>query len=194
MACLLGIVIQLSGCAGMHRRSKDGPPPFPVDMSKVKECVPKVEPKSRCGNPSSYVVWGKRYYVMDSSEGYCERGIASWYGMAFHQRRTSSGERFDTTTMTAAHKTLPLPTYVEVTNLNNGRRVIVKVNDRGPFCDSRIIDLSYVAAVKLGVYPRGTARVQVRAIDPKEWHCYRNPSREVVCHPHRSSHHRTITR
>lgn len=199
-SCLLVLFVQLSGCASImpsSRRSKDGPPPFPVDMSQVKDCVPKPEPKSKYGNPSSYVVWGKRYYVMKSSRGYCECGTASWYGMAFHQRRTSSGERFDTTTMTAAHKTLPLPTYVQVTNLENGRQAIVKVNDRGPFHDDRIIDLSYVAAVKLGVYPKGTARVRVRAIDPYEWQhrcCHRARSKHCastrrVQHGVRATHH-----
>lgn len=166
------LLVELSGCTSMQRSGgkKDGPPPFPVDMSKVKEPIPRCEKKSRCGNSPSYVVFGQRYYVMENSRGYCERGVASWYGMKFHQRRTSNGERFDTTTMTAAHKTLPLPTYVWVTNLDNGRRVIVKVNDRGPFCDDRIIDLSYVAAVKLGVYPKGTAHVEVKAIDPVAYH------------------------
>ena len=102
-----------------------------------------MEPKSRYGNPESYVVFGKRYYVKDSSKGYVETGIASWYGTKFHGRRTSSGETYDMYAMTAAHKTLPLPTYVEVTNLNNGRSIIVKVNDRGRFHEIRIIDLSY---------------------------------------------------
>ncbi len=165
---LIVMAFQLSGCSSMvsRHKSRDCAPPFPVDMSKVKPCVPKVEPKSRCGNPASYVVFGKRYYVQDTNQGYCERGIASWYGMAFHKRRTSSGERFSTLEMTAAHKTLPLPTYARVTNLENGRSVVVKINDRGPFHDDRIIDLSYVAAVKLGVYPKGTAAVEVKAIDP----------------------------
>lgn len=156
--------------------SKDGPPPFPVDVSKIKDPIPRYEPKSKCGNKPSYVVWGKRYYVMESSKGYCERGVASWYGMAFHQRKTSSGERFSTLEMTAAHKSLPLPTYAEVTNLENGKKVIVKINDRGPFCNDRIIDLSYVAAVKLGVFPKGTARVEVKAIDPLTYKRSRNRS------------------
>lgn len=165
----------LSSCTTIEKRfgrvsKPDGPPPFPVDMSKVKEPVPRCEPKSRCGNQGSYVVFGKRYYIMSSSKGYSETGIASWYGMKFHKRKTSNGERFDTTEMTAAHKTLPLPSYAYVTNLDNGRRIIVRINDRGPFCDNRIIDLSYVAAVKLGVYPRGTAHVRVTAIDPVEYH------------------------
>lgn len=166
LSCLIFIFLQFSACSTGHRLAKDGPPPFPVDVSKIRDAVPRCEPKSRYGNNPSYVVWGKRYYVMPSSKGYCETGVASWYGMAFHQRKTSSGERFSTLEMTAAHKSLPLPTYVEVTNLENGKTVIVKVNDRGPFYDDRIIDLSYVAAVKLGVFPKGTAKVRVKAIDP----------------------------
>jgi len=103
---------------------------------------------------------------MASSKGYVERGIASWYGTKFHGRRTSSGEPYDMNAMTAAHTTLPIPTYVQVTNLRNGRKVIVKVNDRGPFLHNRLIDLSYVAAVKLGITAEGTGLVEVRAIDP----------------------------
>jgi rare lipoprotein A len=128
--------------------------------------VPKPEPRSHYGNPQSYVVFGERYYTLPTSKGYHERGLASWYGTKFHGKRTSSGEPYDLYGMTAAHKTLPLPTYVEVTNLDNGRSVIVKVNDRGPFHSHRIIDLSYAAAYKLGILARGTARVDVRAIDP----------------------------
>lgn len=109
---------------------------------------------------------GKRYSVMPSSRGYLEQGIASWYGTKFHGRSTSSGEPYDMYAMTAAHKSLPLPTYVEVTNLRNGRHTIVKVNDRGPFHGNRIIDLSYAAATKLGIIGHGTGLVEVRAIDP----------------------------
>ncbi len=120
--------------------------------------------RSARGNPPFYEVFGRRYYVLDSAEGYVERGIASWYGREFHRRPTSSGETYDMHAMTAAHKTLPLPTWVEVTNLENGRRVIVKVNDRGPFVGDRIIDLSYAAANALDMVRAGTARVEVRAI------------------------------
>jgi rare lipoprotein A len=132
----------------------------------VPDAVPKVEPKSRFGNPKSYVVFGKRYHTLTSSEGYDARGIASWYGPKFNHRRTSSGEKYDMYAMTAAHKTLPLPTYVRVTNLDNGRTAVVKVNDRGPFYANRLIDLSYAAARKLGIVAAGTAPVDVRAIDP----------------------------
>jgi rare lipoprotein A len=103
---------------------------------------------------------------MDSSRGYRKRGIASWYGSKFHGRHTSNGEVYDMYAMTAAHKELPIPTYVEVTNLENGRRVVVRVNDRGPFHENRVIDLSYAAAARIGMLAKGTAMVEVRAIDP----------------------------
>jgi rare lipoprotein A len=111
-------------------------------------------------------VLGKRYYVLSSSAGYWERGVASWYGPGFHRVRTSTGETYDMYGMTAAHKTLPLPAVVRVTNLQNGRSVVVRVNDRGPFVGNRIIDLSYTAAVKLDMLRSGTAMVEVRTIDP----------------------------
>lgn len=120
--------------------------------------------KSGQGNPSSYVVFGERYYVLDSAEGFVQRGVASWYGTKFHGRTTSSGEIYNMHAMTAAHKTLPLPVYVHVKNLDNGRSVVVKVNDRGPFIYGRIIDLSYAAAKKLGVDGPGTANVEVSAL------------------------------
>lgn len=143
----------------------DDAPPNPRDVSGIPNAVPKHEPLSRYGNPASYVVYGKRYHTLSSSKGYKESGLASWYGTKFHGKRTSSGEPYDLYGMTAAHKTLPLPTYVEVTNLGNGRSVIVKVNDRGPFHGDRLIDLSYTAAVKLKIVGNGTERVEVRAID-----------------------------
>jgi rare lipoprotein A len=129
--------------------------------------VPRVEPRSRNGNPPFYDVFGKRYYVLSSSVGYVERGVASWYGPGFHQVRTSTGEPYDMYAMTAAHKTLPLPAYVRVTNLQNGRSVVVRVNDRGPFVDNRIIDLSYTAASKLDMLRNGTAMVEVRSVEPE---------------------------
>jgi rare lipoprotein A len=136
-------------------------------VSSVPDAVPKVEGKSRYGNPKSYSVYGKRYYPLKTSNGYRERGIASWYGTKFHGRRTSSGEDYDMYAMTAAHKTLPLPTYVRVTNLENQRSVVLRVNDRGPFHANRIIDLSYTAAWKLGILPKGTGYVEVSALDPR---------------------------
>ncbi|MGE0482951.1 MAG: septal ring lytic transglycosylase RlpA family protein [Gammaproteobacteria bacterium] len=130
------------------------------------EAIPRTEPLSKYGNPESYVVFGKRYYTLKSASGFVERGIASWYGQKFHGRKTSSGEIYDMYQMTAAHKQLPLPTYVEVRNLENGRSTVLRVNDRGPFHGNRIIDLSYAAALKLGIADAGTAFVEVRAIEP----------------------------
>lgn len=159
----------LSSCSSLPTHGYyqgDGPPAAPVDVSRIPDAVPRVEPRSPYGNPSSYEVNGRRYEVMASSAGYVERGIASWYGSQFQGKRTSSGERYDMTAMTAAHPTLPIPTYVQVTNLRNGRKAIVRVNDRGPFLRNRLIDLSYAAAVKLGITAEGTGLVEVRAIDP----------------------------
>lgn len=159
----------LSACASSPSSSPgqdSAPSHVPVDPWTVPEPVPKFEPRSRYGNPDSYVVFGKRYHVRDSASGYKERGMASWYGTKFHGRRTSSGEPYDMFKITAAHKTLPVPAYVRVTNLENGRSLIVRVNDRGPFHPGRIIDLSYTAAVRLGVYAKGSARVEVEALEP----------------------------
>ncbi len=139
------------------------PPPIP---DSVPDAIPRIEPRARSGNPPFYDVFGKRYYVLSSSVGYWERGVASWYGPGFHKARTSTGEPYDMYAMTAAHKTLPLPAYVRVTNLLNGRSVVVRVNDRGPFVGNRIIDLSYTAAAKLDMLRNGTAMVDVRTIDP----------------------------
>ncbi|MCP4470256.1 MAG: septal ring lytic transglycosylase RlpA family protein [Gammaproteobacteria bacterium] len=125
--------------------------------------VPATTPSSQ-GNPSSYVVFGKRYYVLNSAEGFVQRGVASWYGTKFHGRPTSSGEVYNMHAMTAAHKTLPIPVYVHVRNLDNGRSAVVRVNDRGPFIDGRIIDLSYAAAKKLGVDGPGTANVKISVL------------------------------
>lgn len=154
-------VLLLAGCAFGPR---DGAPSGPFDASSVPDAVPQPVERSRYGNPDSYVVLGKRYTVLDSSDGYDERGIASWYGTGFDGRRTSSGEIYDMYAMTAAHKTLPLPTYARVTNLGNGKSVVVKINDRGPFHENRIIDLSYAAATKLDMLAKGTALVEVKAI------------------------------
>lgn len=142
-------------------------PPPPADIGAIPDAVPRFEPKSAKGNPPFYNVLGKRYFVMNSAAGYVERGVASWYGPGFHAASTSNGEPYDMYAMTAAHKTLPLPCYVQVTNLGNGRSVVVRVNDRGPFRDGRIIDLSYTAAAKLDILRDGTAFVEVRAITPE---------------------------
>jgi rare lipoprotein A len=140
------------------------PPPAAVSELGA-DAIPKPEPKSRYGNPPFYDVFGKRYYVLSSSADYVERGVASWYGPGFHQVKTSTGEVYDMYAMSAAHRTLPLPAYVRVTNLQNGRSVVVRVNDRGPFVGNRIIDLSYTAAAKLDMLRDGTAMVEVRSID-----------------------------
>ena len=160
-------VLLLAGCAGKKEveEAGDGPSSRKITAADVHDAVPKNEPRARYGNHSPYTVLGKTYTVLPTSKGYHERGIASWYGSKFHGRRTSSGEPYDMHLATAAHKSLPLPTYAEVTNLDNGRKMIVKINDRGPFHEDRIIDLSYAAAIKLGVDQTGTARIDVRAID-----------------------------
>jgi len=144
---------------------EDGPSTLDIKASDVVDAVPRNEPLARYGNHSPYEVFGKKYHVLKSSKGYHERGVASWYGSKFHGRRTSSGEPYDMHLATAAHKSLPLPTYAEVTNLDNGKKVVVKINDRGPFKDDRLIDMSYGAALRLGMTGTGTARVDVRVID-----------------------------
>ncbi|MHB1240174.1 MAG: septal ring lytic transglycosylase RlpA family protein [Gammaproteobacteria bacterium] len=165
----------LTGCGTMPLRS-DGGPSRPVDVAAIPNAVPRVEPLSRFGNPSSYVVYGRRYYVMASSEGFVQRGIASWYGTKFYGRRTASGEPYNMYAMTAAHRTLPIPTFIRVTNLRNHRWVIVRVNDRGPFARNRILDLSWAAAAKLGMLGQGTAPVATRAI-PRHAHKLPNSRR-----------------
>lgn len=165
---LMAVVLlgSLSGCAG--RPSRDGPPSRPpADLARTPDAVPRAETPSRYGNPREYVVFGQRYRTLPTNAGYDEIGIASWYGAQFHGQRTSSGETYDMYAMTAAHRSLPLPSYVEVTNLENQRRVVVRVNDRGPFVDGRIIDLSYAAAYRLGIAGSGLARVRVRAVGPE---------------------------
>jgi len=166
-AVVSAFALFLTACApGIQR---DGAPAAPVDVSSIPDAVPRDEPRSRYGNPEYYEVLGKRYYVLNSSKGFVERGVASWYGTKFHGKRTSSGESYDMNAMTAAHKTLPLPTYVEVVNLENRKSIVVRVNDRGPFHENRIIDLSYAAATKLGIIARGTGLVELHAIDPDHY-------------------------
>jgi rare lipoprotein A len=158
----------LASCAGEQAKDgeqADGPSTSGLRAEDVRDAVPRAEPLARYGNHSPYEVFGKKYHVLDSSQGYHKQGIASWYGSKFHGRRTSSGEPYDMHLATAAHKSLPLPTYAEVTNLDNGKKVIVKINDRGPFKEDRLIDLSYGAALRLGMIASGTARVDVRVID-----------------------------
>lgn len=154
------------------RRYRDthdgGPKESAVDIGKLVEPVPRIEPKSRYGNKSPYSVLGKTYRVMADAHEYVERGVASWYGNKFHGYMTSSLEPYDMYQFSAAHKSLPLPSYARVTNLDNGKSVVVRVNDRGPFHDNRLIDLSYAAAVRIGVWPKGTGLVEVRALNAGE--------------------------
>ena len=169
----------LAGCAALPPPPPDDQPPAAVPERDAGPAEPppglanlpmprvRVEPKSATGN-SPYVVFGKRYEVLDTAAGYRREGKASWYGRKFHGRRTSSGEPYDMYKLTAAHRSLPIPTYVRVVNLDNGRRVIVRVNDRGPFHPERIIDLSYAAAVKLGFQDQGIANVRVESVRPAE--------------------------
>ncbi|HZT01436.1 MAG TPA: septal ring lytic transglycosylase RlpA family protein [Steroidobacteraceae bacterium] len=163
----------LAGCTTTaHREAAPSPPPPklplpPGDLSAIPNAVPRPEPRSPHGNPPFYQVDGKRYYVLATAAGYDETGVASWYGPNFDGLQTSDGDRYDMYAMTAAHKTLPLPCYVRVTNLSNGRSIVVKINDRGPFVANRIIDLSYVAAAKLDMLKTGTALVEVRTITPE---------------------------
>ncbi len=176
----LVIIALLAACAGSPPRtspppahpiappiSSDGGPSTPPDISQIPEPVPHAEPLSRYGNQSPYNVLGTTYRLLPSAKGYVERGVASWYGTKFHGHMTSTFEPYDMYQFTAAHKTLPLPTYARVTNLENHRSIVVRINDRGPFVDNRIIDLSYVAAIKLGIWDKGTGLVEVRALDPQ---------------------------
>ncbi|OZG72031.1 hypothetical protein BTA51_18255 [Hahella sp. CCB-MM4] len=160
-------MLVLSGCGSSPSRyhlSQDrGPEDSTFNPSSVSEPKPRAEPKSRGGNKSPYQVWGKTYHVMDNADGYVAEGVASWYGKKFHGYKTSNGETYDMYGYSAAHRSLPLPTYARITNLENGAQVIVRVNDRGPFHSDRIIDLSYAAAKKLGYVNKGTARVRIEA-------------------------------
>lgn len=169
---LIGVLF-LSACSYQRvslPAPKDAAPRTSGDLIARLEQLPDPqvveEPRSKWGNGPVYTVLGKSYRVMDSATGFYQEGIASWYGTKFHGRRTSSGEPFDIYKLTAAHRHLPLPTYVRVTNLANGRETVVKVNDRGPFHSNRIIDLSYAAAVKLGFHNQGTSRVRIEVLEP----------------------------
>ncbi len=170
----LWVVTLLAGCAG-HVAKESRPPPLeperdsaplvvPPGLEQLPDPEPRWEPLSRSGNRSPYMVFGETYHLIPTAAGYREQGIASWYGQKFDGRATASGEPYDMFQLTAAHRKLPLPTYARVTNLENGRSTIVKINDRGPFHADRIIDLSYGAAVKLGFAEAGVTRVEVEAI------------------------------
>jgi rare lipoprotein A len=163
-------MLLLVGCA-TPRHPAPAPPPTPMpappaNVMGVPEPVPRAEPRSASGNPPFYEVAGHRYIVLASAAGYRERGVASWYGPDFHGLKTATGERYDMFAMTAAHKTLPIPCYARVTNLSNGRNIVVRINDRGPFVANRIIDLSYTAAAKLDMIRNGTAFVDVEVLSP----------------------------
>ena len=168
-------LLALGACSLTHHRTPPAPPPAPpatapappAGVNAVPNAVPRVEPRSAHGNPPFYDVLGQRYYVLASADGYLERGVASWYGPTFHGGNTSSGEPYDMYAMTAAHKTLPLPCYARVTNLRNGRSVVVRINDRGPFVANRLIDLSYTAASRLDMLREGTTLVEVRTLSPQ---------------------------
>ncbi|MBP7616482.1 MAG: septal ring lytic transglycosylase RlpA family protein, partial [Steroidobacteraceae bacterium] len=168
----LAAALLAAGCAAPRPKTSPAPapvpatPPPPTDVAAIPDAVPRAEPRSLRGNPPFYEVFGKRYAVLATAEGHIERGVASWYGPGFHAAQTSTGEPYDMYAMTAAHKTLPLPCYARVTNLANGRSVVVRVNDRGPFVAGRIVDLSYTAAAKLDMLRGGTAFVEMRVITP----------------------------
>jgi len=169
---LVPVLVALSACGTLSRSGgyyqDDGPEARPpADVMAIPDAVPKSEPKSAKGN-NPYAVEGKTYYPLTDIAGYRERGVASWYGKKFHGRRTSSGEPYDMYAMTAAHKTLPLPCYVRIRNLENGRVIVARVNDRGPFLHNRLIDLSYAGAARLGILGTGTGLVEVEAINPGE--------------------------
>jgi rare lipoprotein A len=162
------VLLLIGGCSGPRGGGyyqDDGPHARPRDVSRTPDAVPRAEPRSAGGN-KPYVVFKKRYHPLPTAAGYRERGVASWYGKKFHGKRTSNGEQYDMYAMSAAHKTLPLPSYVRVRNLENGNTAIVRVNDRGPFLHNRLIDLSYAAAARLGIVGTGTGLVEIEGIDP----------------------------
>jgi rare lipoprotein A len=154
--------------AGRYEMDKDSGLIEPIDFAQVKPVIPRREARTSAGNKSPYVVNGKTYRVLSSEEGYTETGVASWYGRKFHGHRTSNGEVYDMFQLSAAHPVLPIPSYVRVTNLDNGRNVLVRINDRGPFHPGRVIDLSYAGAAMLGYAGTGTARVRVEAVMPED--------------------------
>jgi rare lipoprotein A len=174
---------QLGGCSSIrsHCTDADGPPSKDIDESKIANAVPKVEPYHPYGT-KDYVVRGHRYHVLKDHKGYAKTGTASWYGSKFDSKDTSTQERYNLYKVTAASTTLPLPCTVKVTNLENGKTIIARVNDRGPFIGGRLIDLSYAGAKKLGFVAAGIAKVKVEAIDAKAWltsrHNNANPASE----------------
>ena len=177
----LALALALSGCGGPPQRPSPPPATVPpvvapatrsrpsdAELLALPDAVPRVEPRAHLGNPPVYEVFGQRYFVLASAKGYVARGVASWYGPDFHGERTSTGEPYDMYSMTAAHPLLPLPAYARVTNLANGRSIVVRINDRGPFKANRIIDLSYAAALKLDMVRNGTTLVEVRGLESED--------------------------
>ena len=160
-------VVRATPGLDINRAHKDGAPWWDVDVSRIPDATPTLHTGPYKANP--YTVLGKTYFPIQESKTYVASGTASWYGTKFHGQNTANGEVYDLYGMSAAHKTLPLPSYVKVTNLDNGKAVVLRVNDRGPFYSDRIIDLSYAAAKKLGYAETGTARVKVEGIDPQAW-------------------------
>jgi rare lipoprotein A len=154
-----------AGLPSRYQHARDGAPPIPIDPADVHDAIPRPDPILSVGNSSPYTVDGVTYQVLGNHKGYKVTGTASWYGAKFHGHETSNGEIYNLYLASAAHKTLPIPCYARVTNLGNGKSVIVRVNDRGPFHSDRVIDLSYGAAVKLGYMEQGTAQVQVEVLD-----------------------------
>lgn len=173
-----GNVVKAKPGLDINRAHKDGAPWWDVDVTKIPDATPTVHTGNYKANP--YTVLGKTYFPIQDSRNYRAEGTASWYGTKFHGQNTANGEVYDLYGMSAAHKTLPLPAYVKVTNLDNHRSVILRVNDRGPFYSDRIIDLSYAAAKKLGYAETGTARVRVEGIDPKQWWAQRGQPAPMV--------------
>lgn len=175
------LVLMLAGCGGVPTQPDkpsqpaartggyyldDGPPDRPpADLDRVPDAVPRAEPLHRFAN-RPYQVFGVAYTPHTTRQAHVEEGLASWYGRRFHGKKTSSGEMYDMYAMTGAHPTLPIPSYVRVTALNNGRSVVVRINDRGPFHRNRVIDLSYAAAHRLGYVAAGSTRVRVEVLDP----------------------------
>ncbi|MEO1078410.1 MAG: septal ring lytic transglycosylase RlpA family protein [Pseudomonadota bacterium] len=156
-----------AACSGPEPRvawEGDGAPATDLKPGDVVDAVPRPDPILRAGNTSPYEIQGVTYEVLPSAAGYSEVGVASWYGTKFHGKRTANGEIYDLYLATAAHKSLPIPSYARVKNLANGREIVVRVNDRGPFHPERLIDLSYAAAVKLDIVDKGTARVRVQSL------------------------------
>lgn len=186
LAGLAAVMLLASGCSTQQHSHRTGPasdssqiivnvptdlkdwgPLDDMDASHIPDAIPRRELRTLAGNKSPYEVLGITYWVMDREDGYQEQGLASWYGSKFHGKRTANGELYSMYSMSGAHKTLPIPSYVRVTNLDNGRQVVVRINDRGPFHSGRVIDLSYAAASKLGFARIGTARVRVEAVLPE---------------------------